>query len=117
MNAFNEYGYDEGLNTLTIPEEGRLKWREWKKETRNWRKHIEEHIDEKHEETQQHVTTETNRAINEIDSKITAARNYVINQVNTNTDARATEIKNKVDANKTVIDQIWTKVSGMTYYR
>jgi len=41
MNNYNEYGYDEGLVTLTIPEEGRLKWREWKKETRQWRKDIE----------------------------------------------------------------------------
>lgn len=109
MINYNEYGYDESINTLTIPEETRLKWREWKKETRNWREHIEEHIDEKHNETQEHVTTETNRAIGEIKAAITSSRDYVVDNVNT----RATEIKNKIDSSRTVIDNIWTKVSHM----
>lgn len=113
MNRYNAYGYDEGQITLTIPEETRQKWSEWKKETRNWRDYIEEHIDDKHAETQEHVTTETNRAIGEIKTAITSARDYVVNDVNT----RTTEIKNKIDSSRTVIDNIWNKVSSMTYYR
>ena len=106
MDRFNEYGYDEGGMSVTIPEETRFKWREWKKETRDWREHIEEHIDEKHDETQGHVTTETNRAIGEIKTAITSARDYVVDNVNT----RANEIKTKIDSSRTVIDNIWNKV-------
>ena len=40
---YNEYGYDEGQVTVTIPEETRFKWREWKKETRNWRNNNADH--------------------------------------------------------------------------
>lgn len=113
MNGYNEYGYDEGVVTLTIPEETRQKWSEWKEETHNWRDYIEEHIDDKHAETQAHVTSETNRAIGEVKTAITSARDYVVNDVNT----RATEIKTKIDSSSTVIDNIWSKVSSMTYYR
>lgn len=109
MNAFNEYGYDESINTLTIPEETRTKWREWKKETRDWREHIENHIDEKHDETQNHVTSETNRAINDIKTAITASRDYVVDNVN----SRANEIKTKIDSSRTVIDNIWNKVRSL----
>ena len=109
MNAFNEYGYDESINTLTIPEETRTKWREWKKETRDWRKYIENHIDEKHDETQNHVTSETNRAINDIKTAITASRDYVVDNVN----SRANEIKTKIDSSRTVIDNIWNKVRNL----
>ncbi len=117
MNNFNEYGYDEGLVTLTLPEEGRKKWSDWKKETHEWRDHIEKHMDDKHDETQKHVTKETNRAIDEIDAKITTARNYIIDEVNSNTNNRANEIKSAISASKGVIDSIWNKVSSMTYYR
>ena len=109
MNAFNEYGYDESINTITIPEETRTKWREWKKETRDWREHIENHIDEKHDETQNHVTSETNRAINDIKATITASRDYVVDNVN----SKANEIKTKIDSSRTVIDNIWNKVRNL----
>lgn len=109
MNGYNEYGYDEGQVTVTIPEEARFKWREWKKETRNWRQYIENHIDEKHEETQTHVTSETNRAISDLKTAITSARDYVVSDV----DARASEIKNKIDSSRTVIDSIWNKIRNM----
>ena len=109
MNAFNEYGYDESINTITIPEETRTKWREWKKETRDWREHIESHIDEKHNETQNHVTSETNRAINDIKTAITASRDYVVDNVN----SRTNEIKTKIDSSRTVIDNIWNKVRNL----
>ena len=109
MIIFNDYGYDDGGHTLTIPEESREKWSEWKKETREWREHIEEHIDEKHAETQGHVTNETNRAIDDVKTAITSARDYVINDV----DTRATEIKTKIDSSRTVIDNIWDKVRNM----
>lgn len=109
MNGYNEYGYDEGQFTLTIPEETRQKWSAWKKETREWRDHIEEHIDDKHEETQGHVTSETNRSISEVKAAITAARDYVVTDV----DTRANEIKSKIDSSRTVIDNIWNKVRGL----
>lgn len=113
MNAFNEYGYDEGLVTLTIPEECRLKWRDWKKETRNWRTYIEGHIDEKHAETQSHVTSETNRAINDIGTKITTARDYVISSINTTINTKTNDIKSDIATSKGVIDSIWNKVRNL----
>lgn len=113
MTRYNEYGYDDGCNTLTIPEEVRYKWREWKKETRDWRKHIEEHIDEQHDETQAHVTSETNRAITDIKNEITTSRSYIITEIGTKT----SDIKSDINANKSVIDSIWNKVQSMTYYK
>lgn len=109
MNIFNDYGYDEGMKTVTLPEETRQQWSEWKKETRDWREYIEDHVDEKYEETQNHVTTETNRAINEVKTAITSSRDYIVNDVNT----RATEIKSKIDSSRTVIDNIWNKVKNL----
>jgi len=110
MNNYNEYGYDEGLVTLTIPEEGRLKWREWKKETRQWRKDIEEHIDEKHSETQAHVTSEATRVI----TAVNTARDYVITQVNNNTNTKTDNIRADITSlSNGILTNIWNKVRNL----
>ena len=108
MGNYNEYGYDEGMYTLTIPEEARDKWSAWKKETRERREYIEGHIDDKHAETQSHVTNEANREINEIKNSIVSSRDYVVDVVNT----RSNEIKSKIDSSRTVIDNIWNAVKN-----
>ena len=111
MGNYNEYGYDEGMYTLTIPEEARDKWSAWKKETRaNYS-----------EETAQTIvdccdttlflggkSNETNREINEIKNSIVSSRDYVVDVVNT----RSNEIKSKIDSSRTVIDNIWNAVKN-----
>lgn len=110
MNNFNEYGYDEGVMTLTIPEETRLKWREWKDETRQWRNDIEEHIDDKHTETQTHITSEATRVIDAVNT----ARDYVITQVNSNTNTKTDNIRTDIaNLNNGVLSNIWNKVKNL----
>ena len=118
--ALNDYGYSEYQLDVTIPEEVRDKASEWEKETRKWRKDVENLIKTQHEGTHEYVTDEANRTVSEVNANTNNAKVEINNNIanaktaiNNNTDARAAEIKAKEDSAYSLLQQVWNKVKDM----
>ena len=129
--ALNDYGYSEYQLDVTIPEEVRDKASEWEKETRKWRKDVENLIKTQHDGTREHVTDEADRTVSEVNANTNSAKaeinantnnakaeinNNISNAktaINNNTDARAAEIKAKEDSTYSLLQQVWNKVKDM----
>ena len=118
--ALNDYGFSEYQLDVTIPEEVRDKASEWEKETRKWRKDVENLIKTQHEETREYVTDEANRTVSEVNTYTNNAKVEINNNIanaktaiNNNTDARAAEIKVKEDSAYSLLQQVWNKVKDI----
>lgn len=86
-NFFNIYGFDDGGNFETFPEE-----------RREWRKHIEKHINKKTAEAISKINANTDEDVDDakefIDSQITAAKNSIESKITSAKDSIEGKITN-----------------------
>lgn len=119
-NSYNDYGFDYNNTMYSIPEENR-----------DFRKNIQYEIVMEEMKTQnilgQHITDETDRAIQEVNENTDTRATEVKNLINVKTDYiittlsnKITRVENKVDnattkieQNKTLLDTIWAKVETL----
>lgn len=110
--TYNEYGYDHNNSMYSLVEENR-----------DFRKHIENEIKMEEVKTQnilgQHVTDEINRNIENTDTRateikqhVTTKADYVINTLKPDIQ----EIKQTVNSNTSILQNIWNKLQGITYW-
>lgn len=105
---YNEYGFGQPNGIYSLIEENR-----------DFRKHIEEVIKTEELNTQQHITNEINRNIEntdtratEIKEKIDSHNDYVVNTVY----PKVEEIETKVISNTSILNNIWEKVKNITHW-
>lgn len=101
-NNINEYGYKENNSLYT-----------WLEETRDWRKHEHEHLEEAKTEIMNNTDEAEAAIIKEVDdskteilNKIEEYNTYVV----TNIVPKVTSIQKTVEENKTTLANIWNKI-------
>lgn len=84
---FNEYGYGSNEYLYTLPEE-----------RRDWRKHIENFIDEKVDKAVDDINQNTDDDKEEIVTKVETTAQSVVSQVNAHSDENKTSMLNTIQS-------------------
>lgn len=92
---FNSYGFVDNPDFETFPEE-----------RRNWRKHIEQHIDEKTAEAIETINAYT-------DERMAQAEEHIDETVETNVNAAVNTIKGIIGLNNTTVAQKFANIEAL----